>query len=927
MDETLNVSLLTPASDLISGVDGVELDVIFGRAGNDIFYGYDPILDANLDFNVDILVGDLFDNTAEEFAVTLEIANGNPLAILDADIPSVGKDRFVLGDEFQAYYTSPDPLSLLNTNSFGFNEFAVLYDFDPIDDVIQLNGKKDDYNLVSLDSVPFNGNEFSGFGIFSLQTGAPDLIGLIVGDPNADLELKDKDIFQFTGSKPKDKPKEKKVGQFGTSGLDFGYGVATDPNGNLYVTGSTSGALNGLSQGSSDVWVTRYDFNGNQSLVRQYGSSDGDVAYSIVTDQDGNFYLAGSTSGDLAGALQSSEGTDAWVAKYNSDGNQLWARQFGENSVGGDFGFSTSGFGLQVDGSGNVYLSGLTINENNKINPATGQPFLDFAVEDDSWVIKFDSKGEQQWFTKIVDPQQPTGSPLAITPFFDESYDMAVDEQGNSYLVGWTQGIAKESDPSRLLLKYDAWISKVDTDGNVLWTQQFGSLDEGLEFAWAVDTDSQGNIYVSGWTSGDIGTRDKEFEKSDGYDVWLTKFTPDGTQLWTKQVGSKGDDGAYFSDLVIDDNDNIFLSGYTNEKLGKGSKDKEGTNGWVGKFDTNGNNEWIQQVGIKGKADYATGLAVNNSGQVFVTGFTEGFLGNGNNFQAQGAAVDAWIAQLDADNGKLIEFTGNIGEVIAIDDPSPISTVDISTALVTDEQLPDGDNVIQTIESVGTGVNVVDYGEIGANLASAFDPGDPNSVTSALDELLVNDPSLIRFNQGDVLMGQLGDDKMKGTDGNDALYGYEGNDKLEGKDGNDTLYGGIGNDELKGGYGDDVLIGIDPNIAFGKGEIDEMKGEKGADLFVLGDANRVYYDDGFIGSSGLDDYAFIEKFELKEQDKIQLNGTPEDYILGSSPIKEKGLAIYLTSGQESGAEELIAVLKDYKVDELSLNNGDVFSYV
>ncbi len=927
MDElTFSIGLLTPASDLITGA-GPGISLFFGRAGNDIFYNYDPIEDANEGINIDILFGDLFDNTADEFDLIRAIAAGNPLAILDANIPSVGEDRFVLGDEFQPYYTSFDPLSLLTTNQFGVNEFTVLYDFDPQQDTIQLNGKKDDYTLLKLDSLPVQGFEFSGYALFSLQTGLPDLVSLIVQEPSVELELKDKDAFQFVGNKPKDKPKEKKVGQFGTTGLDFGYGVATDSNGNLYVTGTTSGSLNGPNKGSSDVWVTKFDSNGNQVLAKQFGSADGDIAYEITTDKYGNFYLAGSTSGSFVAGNNSPAGTDAWVAKYNKNGKKLWGRQVGENSTRGDFGFSTSGFGLQVDDGGNVYLSGLTINDNDPENGGKG--ILDFPVEDDSWVIKFDRNGNQQWFTKIVDPQQPSASPLAITPFFDESYDLAVDQGGNSYLVGWTQGLAKESDPSRLLLKYDAWVSKVGADGNVEWTQQFGSKDEGLEFAWAVDTDSKGNIYVTGWTTGELGTRDKEFEKSDSYDVFLTKFTPDGDQVWAKQIGSQGDDGTYFGDLVIDAYDNIFVSGYTNDKLGKGGSDKN-TDGWVGRFDTNGNNKWIQQIGIKDKADYATGLAVNNAGQLFVTGFTEGFFGNGNNFQAQGAAVDTWIAQLDVKDGKVKEFTGNTGKVISINNPAPISTVDISDRLVTSDQLPDGDNRINTeLDSDG----VVD------NLSSVFDPTSQNSVPAALTQLLTNNSDLLP-NSGsdeevkltgtdadDILFAGAGDDELKGEKGNDILYGLGGDDKLEGKDGDDTFYGGTGNDEIKGGEDSDTITGVDPNSASaGRGEIDTMKGEKDGDRFVLGDSNQVYYNDGNSRTGGYGDYALIEDFKLKDGDVIQLKGSKNDYRLGSAPKDLKdGTGIFYLDGQTT--PELIGIVKGVKTEDLSLNDRDVFTFV
>ncbi|MGA7953401.1 MAG: SBBP repeat-containing protein [Gloeobacterales cyanobacterium] len=898
----LSVELLTPASDLVTGADGVQFDLIFGRGGNDVFYSYDPIADANAELNIDVLFGDLFDNTAAEFQVLLDIQAGDPFAILKANIPSVGKDRFVLGDEFQPYYTASNPLSLFTTDPFGLNEFSVIYDFDPSQDTIQLNGKKDNYALLKIDSLPFQGSVFSGYGLFSLQNGLPDLVSLIVEKPSVNLNLKDK-YFQFVGNKPKDKPQDKKIGQFGTTGLDFGYGVATDFAGSTYVTGSTSGSLFGPNKGSGDAWLAKYDASGKQLLGLQLGSSGGDTSYKVVTDKFGNFYLAGTTGGSFVAGQQSTDGTDAWVAKYSSNGTLLWGRQVGESN-GSNFGFSTSGFGLQVDDGGNVYLSGLTIKDNTL-------GVLDFPVQDDSFVIKFDSSGSQKWSTQIKDPKAPP--PLDQTPFFDESYDLAVDKSGNSYLVGWTQGLSKEADPGRDLLKYDAWLSKVDASGVIQWTQQFGSSGEpgktGLEFAWGVDTDSQGNIYVTGWTTGVVGA-----QNFGSYDVFLTKFDPNGNQIWAKQVGTKGDDGQFQSDIVIDANDNIFVSGYTNDKLGSGSSEKS-YNAWVGKFDTNGNNKWIQLIGVKDKDDNATGLAVNNNGQVVVTGYTEGFLGSGNTSQTQGAAIDAWVAQLDVEKGKLQNFIGNTGDVINISNPVPVASIDISSKLVTANKLPDGDNVIKTPGGA------VDYGKLYGSLASAFDPQSLQTAlknSKVLDTSMLNSTTKVDYkgtDKDDFYFGGSADDQLSGGKGIDVLYGLGGNDKIDGGEGDDALYGGTGNDEVKGGKGMDILTGVDvdPNTPQpGVGEIDKLQGNEDADVFVLGDKKAFYV------GNGNTDYALIDDFKLDQGDKIKLVGSPSDYKLMTDIAGlPKGTAIFANG-------DLIGIVKDVK--GLSLSNKNVFTF-
>lgn len=714
------ISILTPASDPITA-GGDNSEVIFARAGNDTIYSYDVGKDNNENENIDFLFGDLFDNNLEEYLTFVAIQDGsNPLRVLQTGPPAVGADKFALGDAQQPYYLnigSQNDLKITGNNFLGLNEYAVIYDFNPAQDTIQLNGKPQDYLLVDINGVKVEGVDqlFYGKGIFSLQEGGPDLIGYIIAAPGVQLDLNDS-CFEYVGSKPQKVTSPRKITQLGTTGIDRGLDTAVDPAGNVYVTGSTSGPLNGTARGSSDVWVNKYDSNGNLLWGKQFGSTGSESAYSVVTDKDGNFYLSGDTGGNLFSSKQTN--IDIWVAKYDSNGQQLWAKQFAPNVANA---YASASFGLDVDQGGNVYLSGLSIQNNTRPDI---YPFL--SAVDDSWVTKFDSNGNQQWLTTIQDATAPY--PLNLSPFFDENYSMAVDNSGNSYLAGWTQGLVREANPSSPFLKYDAWVSKVDSTGKVQWVQQFGSINEGVEVAWAVDTDSKGNVYTTGYTTGDIGTKTKPARKSGPYDMFLTKFSPDGTQLWARQFGSKGDDGTYLSDMQIDSQDNIYLTGYTNDKIGKGQKDAA-YNAFVAKFDSNGTNKWIQEFGSKGKRDTLTGISVDNTGHVFVTGYTDGSLGTANN-----GGVDAFVAQLDANNGKLKKFLGNSTNLVSVADPGPISTVDVSSYLVTDDKLPKGDNRIDPLEGTGKSGTVLNYGQINSKLVDIFSPDSQSSFSTVLSD-------------------------------------------------------------------------------------------------------------------------------------------------------------------------------------------------
>jgi hypothetical protein len=697
MDDELEliVSLFTPASDLASGAVGERFEAVFARRGNDSLYGFAP--GTTQDQQVDILFGDIFDNTEAEFEIIRNIqANqqgGNPLLILERNIPSLGRDRHVLGDTTSTYYLG-DPATLTSSNLLGTNEFAVIYDFDPAQDEIQLNGSAQDYQLIEVNNLQVEGVSapFSGEAIFSLRQGTPDLVGYVVSRPEVDLSLT-ADYFEYVGNRAPKRPEQRRVEQLGSRGLDFGLASETDASGNVYIAGSTTGALQSGNQvGLSDNWVAKYDSSGNQVFLRQFGTTANDSVSDVATDSAGNFYLSGLTQGSLFGARQSSE-QDAWIAKYDSGGNLIWGRQFGANLNGA---FSNGAFGLDTDAQGNVYASGLGIKNNDR------QDIFPFAVQDDAWVTKFDTNGNQQWFTQI-------GS-----FFFDEAYDVAVDANGNTYAVGWTQGLVRESDPSRQLSKYDAWIAKLNPSGQVEWTQQLGSPDQGLEFAWGVDTDSQGNAYVTGWTTSGTGTSDP----SRSYDIWLSKFRPDSTQEWTRQFGSAGDDGSFQSDLKIDSQDGIYLSGYTGDRISGRGQNRGRNDAFVAKFDTSGNNQWIQQWGSSG-TDYATGLSIDRgASRVSVTGFTDGPLGSTNT-----EATDAWFAQLDARRGRLQRVTGSARGRLVGNEPTTMPNMGANITL--DENLPAGDN---RISLPGT----VDPRSVNNQLAGIFDSNRPNGFPRAL---------------------------------------------------------------------------------------------------------------------------------------------------------------------------------------------------
>ncbi|MEM9448311.1 MAG: Calx-beta domain-containing protein [Cyanobacteria bacterium P01_E01_bin.6] len=163
----------------------------------------------------------------------------------------------------------------------------------------------------------------------------------------------------------------------------------------------------------------------------------------------------------------------------------------------------------------------------------------------------------------------------------------------------------------------------------------------------------------------------------------------------------------------------------------------------------------------------------------------------------------------------------------------------------------------------------------------------------------------------------LDDDSPRGSNsGNNSLIqGTNGNDRLTGTNAGETLVGLKGNDAIRAKGGDDILVGVNPESRRpGKNERDKLMGNGGNDLFVLGDEDNVFYDDGRRRSAGLKDFALIKGFN-KRQDTIQLHGDKSNYVLGSAP-KGKGVGLFL----EGREDELIAVIRG-RTNNLRFNSS------
>ena len=235
--------------------------------------------------------------------------------------------------------------------------------------------------------------------------------------------------------------------------------VATDAASNVYLAGYTnspiaiaSGGFDTILLAGYNAFLVKFDANGNRLWATYYGDIEtGFLGYSvnIATDAWGNVYLAGQTSdttGIASGGFQNiyggsvNGGYNAFLVKFDANGNRLWATYYGGT---GDA-FST---GVATDVSGNVYLEGMA--QNNTTNIASSGGFD--TISGGQWqcfLAKFDSAGNRLWGT-YYGGGYTTGN---TSGYYGNN--VATDATGNVYMTGMTQDTSGIASPGGFLNTY-----------------------------------------------------------------------------------------------------------------------------------------------------------------------------------------------------------------------------------------------------------------------------------------------------------------------------------------------------------------------------------------------------------------------------------------------------------------------------------------
>ncbi|MFZ4582448.1 MAG: T9SS type A sorting domain-containing protein [Paludibacter sp.] len=332
--------------------------------------------------------------------------------------------------------------------------------------------------------------------------------------------------------------------------------VAVDDAGNVYWTGSFASpqitfgniTLNNAGPFTSDIFVAKYNIDGNVMWVKNYGGAGNDNSMSIKISKAGNFYIAGNfTSSPLTFGsfdLINSGAEDIFITKFDLNGNPLWAKN--GNGSGADFVSD-----LAVDKIGNSYVVGRFTSANLKI----GAPSIDSdpTLTSTFFITKFDNNGNTMW---------------AKSASNENGQYIALDSIGNAYVTGSIQGDGCKFGPYSFVNKdkwtYDQYLVKYSSVGNLIWAQQAGG--DKNDIVNSIVVDKQNNAIVAGtFQSTSLAFGQTVLTSNGDYDIYLARYSPEGIpNAAIKYGGTKTDEVGAFA---IDNNGDMFLAGMFNSPV------------------------------------------------------------------------------------------------------------------------------------------------------------------------------------------------------------------------------------------------------------------------------------------------------------------------------------------------------------------------
>ncbi|HNW82957.1 MAG TPA: SBBP repeat-containing protein [bacterium] len=380
---------------------------------------------------------------------------------------------------------------------------------------------------------------------------------------------------------------------------DYGTSVVTDGFGGVYVTGVIQ-----LQEDNGDlgrVFITKFNDSLDVLWTKVISYTENEKSTAMAVDNSGSIYVAGVTYGSIGGDFKNQGEADLFLAKFNGEGEIVWARQWGseEDDVINS---------MAIDRDDNIYVTGRTTGEFDG-NMNIGKT--------DFFVTKFNDKGTKKWTKQLGTDEHE--SAMAI----------ATDSENNVIVAGATNGELDhcehaEIDPEHPYYS-DSFLMKFDGDGTKLWTRQWGT--ENDDYALSISINSNDSIYV-------LEDRTARMEWNVD-DTFVTSFDGNGIKKTSKELYLAP--VIYGNSIMTDSNGSVFVNG---------SMYEYGSNVvFLAKTDKNGNLESLKKINSALELSGARTMDIDKDGNIFMTGKTPDDWGDPEEY-----TVDAFLMKFNAED-------------------------------------------------------------------------------------------------------------------------------------------------------------------------------------------------------------------------------------------------------------------------------------
>ena len=439
---------------------------------------------------------------------------------------------------------------------------------------------------------------------------------------------------------------------YGGESYDEVNGIAADVAGNVYITGTTTSTTNISGNaagalihqtnmnGTRDAFLAKFNMNGQRLWATYYGGEGQDEGNAIAIDEYGFVYLAGTTTSTFAvasfGFQTSLMGIrDGYMAKFSSNGQRVWGSYLGGSGT-------ENVLGMTVDNDGRLILLGETTSNDFLV---TGSGDQVYGGQGDVFVTCIAGMGAVYWSVYFGGENLENAGGIG--------YDAVSDRV---FITGTTSSVTGVSSGNGQQMNFggglkDGFLGAIDEQGNLVWSSYVGG--SGIDEVRNSSSDIYGNIYIVGTTSSSGMATPGAHQTNFGggaTDAFMSQYNVNGGMLWRSYFGGPGTDEG--SAMVADKLGNIYFGGQTNSQgLSLNNPFQSvvagGTDAFFSKFTVEGFPQWTSYYGGTGNEELNF-LNIDYSQKLLFAGSAASANLSDNGWQsALNGGQDGWFGKLE----------------------------------------------------------------------------------------------------------------------------------------------------------------------------------------------------------------------------------------------------------------------------------------